>query len=150
MPILINNKTLVGPISDITPEKIGASPTTHNHDSNYATTSHTHTPSSIGAAEAVHTHTINTLGGAPLPKIGSGVGEWVQLIRSNREIISGDWYYSFYLPSGGTWAYYVYGDITAYAGYGNNCGIAAGGTNVCKMPGSDLSCLINGFAWRIS
>lgn len=75
------------------------------------------------------TYTLASLGGAPKPKTGAGVGQWVFITTSN----------SFALPSGGTWAYYWKGNNSGGAN------IAAGGTTVSAQGQSPQA-----VAWRIA
>lgn len=75
------------------------------------------------------TYTLASLGGAPKPQTGAGVGQWVFITASN----------SFVLPSGGTWAYYWKGNNSGGAG------IAAGGTTVNAQGQSPQA-----VAWRIA
>lgn len=47
----------------VTATQVEAAPLVHNHDSTYAKIDHSHTPVSIGAAEATHTHVYSDLTG---------------------------------------------------------------------------------------
>ena len=75
------------------------------------------------------TYTLQSLGGAPLPKAAAGVGQWVYKSHTS----------SITLPSGGTWVYYFKSNS------GGGGGIAAGGTLISSGDNSP-----HAFAWRIT
>ena len=76
------------------------------------------------------TYTLQSLGGAPLPKTAAGVGQWIDF----RNLVDGR------LPSGGTWAYFCDGKKTDTI---TPIGVAAGGTRVAYQ-------WTSGFGWRIA
>lgn len=76
------------------------------------------------------TYTLQSLGGAPLPKTDAGVGQWIDF----RTLVDGR------LPSGGTWAYFCDGKKTDTV---TPIGVAAGGTRVAYQ-------WTLGFGWRIT
>lgn len=76
------------------------------------------------------TYTLQSLGGAPLPKTAAGVGQWIDF----RTLVDG------HLPSGGTWAYFCDGNKTSTI---TPIGVAAGGTRVAYQ-------WTSGFGWRIA
>ena len=75
------------------------------------------------------TYTLQSLGGAPLPKAAAGVGQWVYKSHTS----------SITLPSGGTWVYYFKSNSSGGGG------IAAGGTLISSGDNSP-----HAFAWRIA
>lgn len=75
------------------------------------------------------TYTLQSLGGAPLPKAAAGVGQWVYKSHTS----------SITLPSGGTWVYYFKSNNSGGGG------IAAGGTLISSGDNSP-----HAFAWRIA
>lgn len=77
-------------------------------------------------------------GAAPKPTASSGVGQWYRIHKTAESSFS-----SVTLPSGGTWAYYVYIIVGSDRG---RAGIAAGGSSV-SFGTNVTSC--DGFAWRI-
>ena len=71
------------------------------------------------------------------PQAATGVGQWYLFTGTGNAS----------LPSGGTWAYYVQSMNENGNLYNKAAGVAAGGTNVMSVSGSNTK---SGFAWRIA
>lgn len=92
----------------------------------------------VAASQAAAQTALGVTPGPPIPIGSSGVGQWTSATGATNG--------SYSLPSGGTWAYFMFPNDGAAAATALWCDVAAGGTSIIGNQGYRT----RGFIWRIA